>query len=75
MSGANAARAPALLQKYGCAACHTIPGIATPRGQVGPSLAQLSRHAYIAAALRNEPGTHVAAQDARDIAAYLYVLQ
>jgi putative membrane protein len=59
MSGAHAERAPALMQQYGCAACHTIPGVSTARGQVGPSLAQFGRRAYIAGVLRNEPGNLV----------------
>lgn len=55
MAGADATRAPALMVSYGCNACHTIPGVANARGQVGPSLAQFGRRAYIAGSLRNEP--------------------
>lgn len=55
MPGANADRGPLLMQHHGCAACHTIPGVASARGVVGPSLAQFGKRAYIAGVLRNEP--------------------
>jgi cytochrome c2 len=38
-----------------CAACHVVPGIATARGQVGPSLAGLARRQVIAGRLPNTP--------------------
>jgi len=55
MSGARADRGPALMQHYGCAACHTIAGVANATGQVGPPLAQFGRRAYIAGVLINTP--------------------
>ncbi|HEU4698254.1 MAG TPA: c-type cytochrome [Gemmatimonadales bacterium] len=45
---------------YGCTACHTIPGIRAPRGDVGPPLAGLARRPFIAGALPNTPDVLVA---------------
>jgi putative membrane protein len=55
MRGAHAERGPALLQQYGCGACHAIAGVANARGEVGPPLTQFSRRAYIAGVLINNP--------------------
>jgi cytochrome c2 len=55
MRDADPARGPALMQRYGCGACHTIPGVESARGQVGPLLSQFARRAYIAGVLRNDP--------------------
>ncbi|MGH7278042.1 MAG: c-type cytochrome, partial [Candidatus Rokuibacteriota bacterium] len=57
---ADAARGHAALQRYGCGACHVIPGVAGARGIVGPSLANLSARPYLAGSLVNEPGNLVA---------------
>lgn len=43
------------IREHGCGACHTIPGVAGPRGIVGPPLEAWSRHVYIAGVLPNEP--------------------
>lgn len=53
--GADASRGPALIQAYGCDACHVVPGVRTARGTVGPPLNQFARRAYIAGTLHNEP--------------------
>lgn len=55
IDGAQAAGGPLLMRQYGCTSCHSIPGVAGARGQVGPSLAQFGRRAYVAGMLRNEP--------------------
>jgi cytochrome c1 len=52
-AGGDAARAPALFRRYGCAGCHTIPGVPGADGQVGPSLAGLGERVYIAGVLPN----------------------
>ena len=46
----NAERGRALIAggAYGCAACHTIPGIRSPRGIVGPDLSGFARRPFIA---------------------------
>jgi cytochrome c1 len=47
--------AAADLQRYGCAGCHTIPGIPNAVGQAGPALKDLRSRTYIAGSVRNEP--------------------
>jgi cytochrome c len=48
---ANAGRAA--IDKYGCAACHIIPGVDAPRGAAGPSLEHLKNRALLAGKLAN----------------------
>lgn len=40
---------------HGCAACHAIPGIRSPRGIVGPPLGGMAERTLIAGQLPNEP--------------------
>ena len=58
----EAARGRALIASgaYGCAACHTIPGIRAPRGIVGPDLSGLARRPFIAGQLPNTADVLVA---------------
>ena len=44
-----------LLQSYGCGACHSIPGIHTARGMVGPPLIAFGRRTIVAGELPNSP--------------------
>ncbi|UQR60257.1 c-type cytochrome [Bradyrhizobium sp. C-145] len=55
MTGGDPARAPALIRRYGCAGCHTIPGIPGGDGKVGASLADLRSRVYIAGVAANAP--------------------
>lgn len=41
------------IDAYGCAACHTIPGVAGADALVGPPLTAFSRRTYIAGSLPN----------------------
>jgi cytochrome c2 len=43
------------IRRYGCDACHTIPGIAGADREVGPPLAGIKRRMYIAGVLPNTP--------------------
>lgn len=45
---------------YGCASCHTIPGIRAPRGVVGPTLDGMPQRSFIAGQLPNRPDVLVA---------------
>jgi cytochrome c len=45
----------ALLAQYQCGACHTIPGVASSRGQIAQSLRAWSRRSYIAGRVPNRP--------------------
>ena len=55
MVGASTERGREAIQRYGCAACHAIPGIAGPHGHVGPPLDAMARRAYIAGVVPNLP--------------------
>lgn len=44
-----------LIVSYGCGSCHTIPGIYTARGVVGPPLYFFGRRTMIAGELPNSP--------------------
>ena len=55
MTGGEPSRAPDVIRRYGCATCHSIPGISEARGQVGPSLEGIGSRAYLAGKLPNKP--------------------
>jgi len=42
-----------VIQQYGCASCHTIPGILGANALVGPSLEHIASRMYIAGVLPN----------------------
>lgn len=52
---ASPAAGKVMLQSYGCGSCHTIPGIRTATGMVGPPLLYFSRRTLIAGELPNTP--------------------
>lgn len=43
------------LTRYGCASCHTIPGIRRAQGMVGPPLAAFGKRIFVAGRLPNTP--------------------
>ena len=53
--GANASRAPAEIEHYGCGSCHTIAGISDANGEIGPNLGGFAGRRYIAGRLANTP--------------------
>jgi cytochrome c1 len=53
--GADPDRGRSAIYAYGCASCHTIPGIRGADGQVGPSLAKVGGRSYIGGVLANTP--------------------
>ena len=55
IAGADARRGARLIQQFGCAACHTVPGVPGANGNVGPPLARIADRTYIAGMLRNTP--------------------
>lgn len=55
MTGGTPARGKEIIRHYGCDACHSIPGIAGARGQVGPPLDNIASRAYLAGRLPNTP--------------------
>ena len=55
MTGGDPSRGPALMRKYGCQSCHTIPGVVGADGLVGPPLAGIASRSYIGGVLTNAP--------------------
>ena len=43
------------MRTYGCAGCHTIPGVPGANGLVGPSLAGIGSRIYIGGVATNTP--------------------
>lgn len=54
-AGGDPERGAALITEYGCGQCHTIPGIRSANGVVGPPLFFFSRRVYIASGMPNTP--------------------
>ena len=52
---ASAERGRAVIDRVGCASCHTIAGIAWPRGGAGPVLDDFAGRGLIAGRLPNRP--------------------
>jgi cytochrome c2 len=46
-----------LTRRYGCAGCHTIPGVPSAQGQVGPSLQGFAARVYVGGVATNTPDT------------------
>src|SRR4051812_30607289 len=55
MPGGNIARAPDLIRRYGCAGCHTIPGIPGGDGKVGGPLKDIRQRVYVGGVVTNSP--------------------
>ena len=55
IEGADAARGLEVVERTGCAACHSIPGVAWPQGSVGGSLDGFAERSLIAGRLPNQP--------------------
>jgi cytochrome c2 len=53
--GGDAGKGAGAIRRFGCGACHVIPGIPGAEGQVGPPLAGIGGRAYIAGVLTNTP--------------------
>jgi cytochrome c len=55
MTGGDDSLAPAIIRRYGCAGCHTIPGIPGGDGQVGGPLAGIKHRVYVGGVAPNSP--------------------
>ena len=55
MTGGNPNHGPALMRSYGCASCHTIPGVDGANATVGPPLTNIAVRGYIGGVLPNAP--------------------
>jgi cytochrome c1 len=54
-AGGSIARGRGAVVHYGCASCHTIPGIAGADALVGPPLDRIASRTYVAGVLVNTP--------------------
>ena len=43
------------MSRYGCAGCHTIPGVRGASGRVGPPLQRFAGRVYVGGVLTNRP--------------------
>lgn len=59
VAGGDPERGRAAVERYGCAACHAIPGILNQGSNVGPPLYHIARRAYIGGVLPNTPADMV----------------
>ncbi len=59
IEGGDAKRGEAAVERYGCAACHAIPGIANQGSNVGPPLHKMALRGYIGGVLPNTPADMV----------------
>lgn len=49
-------RGKVVMVRYGCGACHVIPGVSGANGKVGPDLTGIAGRTTIAGVLPNDPG-------------------
>lgn len=55
MTGGDPHRGRAAISRYGCSACHTIPGVEGATALVGPPLDRIASRSYIGGVLPNTP--------------------
>ena len=55
LTGGDPSLGPPLMRRYGCQACHAIPGVYGGDARVGPPLAGIASRSYIAGVLPNTP--------------------
>ncbi len=55
VAGGDPVHGPELMRRYGCHACHVIPGVRGADKLVGPPLTQWGQRIYIAGRLPNTP--------------------
>lgn len=55
LTGGNVQRGKSAIGRYGCGACHTIPGVAGAEATVGPPLSNIAVRAYLGGHLSNSP--------------------
>src|SRR5690349_22235630 len=55
VTGGDAVQGAAAISRYGCGSCHTVAGISSAHGLVGPPLTGVRDRMYIAGMLPNAP--------------------
>ncbi len=53
--GGDPQRGKEAIERYGCPACHNIPGVAGPKGMVGPPLDHIASRSFINGKFANNP--------------------
>lgn len=53
LTGGDPRQGPALIRRFGCGGCHTVPGVPGADGKVAPSLGGLRERVYIAGRFPN----------------------
>ena len=56
ITGGDPRRGEAMLIKYGCGSCHSLAGVRTAVGNVGPPLDGIATRVIVAGHLANNPG-------------------
>jgi cytochrome c551/c552 len=59
LTGGSPRAGKALIERYGCAACHQIKGVANAESKVGPSLKEIRQSGYVAGVMPNSAGNLV----------------
>jgi cytochrome c2 len=59
LTGGDPDRGVSAIGRYGCASCHTIPGIRGADALVGPPLTRIASRSYLAGQLQNTPSNMV----------------
>ena len=55
LTGGDPDRGVQLIGRYGCPACHTIPGVRGANAAVGPPLTRVANRTYLAGQIQNTP--------------------
>lgn len=57
--GGDPQRGKAAVERYGCIACHAMPGVTNQGSNVGPPLHKIARRAYLGGVVPNTPADMV----------------
>lgn len=60
LTGGNPIAGKAAIVRYGCGACHAVPGVPRADGETGPSLAKIASRGFLAGKLPNRPEAMIA---------------
>lgn len=55
LTGGDPSRGQGLIRAYGCAGCHTVPGVAGATGRAAPSLEGVAGRVWLAGVVANTP--------------------
>lgn len=55
MTGGDPARGKSVIKRYGCHACHSIPGVPGADALIGPPLDRIGSRVYLAGRIENTP--------------------